>query len=179
MEPRLILLNQSVKKLQDKVRELLESHRPTELCCETTRDNTGYNVRVKGLRTLFVLKFSQIVFLKAFLSTVHAFCTCMLRHTRKILHFLDDLTVFASRKHQETSIKHLLKRKSSCANARGTPTAVYQVLHLLPYPAGGGGAYLGRGGVPTLVEGYLPWLGGYLPWPGGTYLGWGVPTSDR
>ena len=46
-------------------------------------------------------------------------------------------------------------RKSSCVNARGIPTAVYQVLHMLSYPGG-----------------YLPWLGeGYLPWPRGTYLG--------
>ena len=31
----------------------------------------------------------------------------------------------------------LLTRKSSCVNARGIPTAAYQVLHLLSYPGGG------------------------------------------
>ena len=31
-----------------------------------------------------------------------------------------------------------LTRKSSCINARGIPTAVYQVLHVLSCPGGGG-----------------------------------------
>ena len=67
-------------------------------------------------------------------------------------------------------------------NARGIPTAAYQVLHLLPYLGGGGvptlarGTYLGQG-VPTLAWGYLSWPGvTCLGRRGGTYLGWGVPT---
>ena len=32
-----------------------------------------------------------------------------------------------------------LTRKSSCVNARGIPTAAYQVLHTLSYPRGGRG----------------------------------------
>ena len=36
-------------------------------------------------------------------------------------------------------------RKSSCVNARGIPTAAYQVLHLLSYPGEGGG------GTPSLA----------------------------
>ena len=35
-------------------------------------------------------------------------------------------------------------RKSSCVNARGIPTAAYQILHMLSYP--GGDTYLGQGG---------------------------------
>ena len=73
-------------------------------------------------------------------------------------------------------------RKSSCVNARGIPTAAYQVLHPLSYPGGGER-------VPILArgKGYLPWLEctypgrgeGYLPWPGGgipTLAGGGIPT---
>ena len=44
-------------------------------------------------------------------------------------------------------------RKSSCVNARGIPTAAYQVLHLLSYRGGGGGR-----GYPILDGGYPPVL---------------------
>ena len=44
-------------------------------------------------------------------------------------------------------------RKSSCVNTRGISTAAYQVLHMLSYPGGGGGRYLG---VPPV----LTWMGG-------------------
>ena len=50
-------------------------------------------------------------------------------------------------------------RKSSCVNARGIPTAAYQVLHMLSYPGGGGGG-----------DRYL----GVPPPPSGP--GWGVGT---
>ena len=69
---------------------------------------------------------------------------------------------------------HLKTRKSSCVNARGIPTAAYQVLHLLPYPGG----YLHWRGVPTFHrEGGGTYLqgphGGYLHW-----IGWGVATME-
>ena len=50
------------------------------------------------------------------------------------------------------------QNKSSCVNARGMPTAAYQVLLLLSY-LGGGGTYLGQGylpgGTPILTVTYL------------------------
>ena len=62
-------------------------------------------------------------------------------------------------------------RKSSCMNARGIPTAAYQVLHMLLYPGMGVPTLAGLGVVPTLDEEYLRWprgvptlAGGYLPW---------------
>ena len=69
------------------------------------------------------------------------------------------------------SMTELIPRKSSCVNARGIPTAAYQVLHMLSYP---GGTYLTGGGVPTLARGWeVPTLagGGVL-----TLAGGGVPT---
>ena len=46
----------------------------------------------------------------------------------------------------------LLTRKSSCVNARGIPTAAYQVLHLLSYPGEGGTPSLaGEEGVPPIL----------------------------
>ena len=80
-------------------------------------------------------------------------------------------------------------RKSSCVNARGIPTAAYQVV----LSRGGGvgtldqgGRYLGWG-VGTLDRGVSTWDGGgrYLGQDvgtsdrGGRYLGWGVGTLDR
>ena len=63
-------------------------------------------------------------------------------------------------------VRTSITRKSSCVNARGIPTAAYQVLHMLSYPGVGGRQ--------------VPWLGGGstlgypLSWPGwgGRYLGW-------
>ena len=75
-------------------------------------------------------------------------------------------------------------RKSSCVNARGIPTAAYQVLHLFPevgYPPAGVPPWPGlTGGLPKV--GYPPparvppsqvwWGGGYSRWvtPGRGYL---------
>ena len=78
-------------------------------------------------------------------------------------------------------------------NARGIPTAAYQVLHMLSYPGGrgGGGRYLGWEGVGTLRYpspllcrpgqggrylglGVLP----FLTWPEGRYLGVPPPHPD-
>ena len=63
-------------------------------------------------------------------------------------------------------------RKSSCVNARGIPTAAYQVFHLLSY----------RGGTPSMAGG-TPIMGYSLsPRPdltGGTpYLVWEYPIPD-
>ena len=102
---------------------------------------------------------------------------------------------------------HLIStRKSSCVNARGIPTAAYQVLHLLSYPGGGTHPWWGGGGYPipgqggthrwlgnikSLVRGYpipgipiLAWVGIPHPWPGGTpslvspsWPDWGTPRK--
>ena len=62
--------------------------------------------------------------------------------------------------------------KSSWVNAKGILPAMQQVFAVLICP--------GRG-VPTLGEGYLPWLGvptlarGIPTLAGGTYPGWGTP----
>ena len=94
-------------------------------------------------------------------------------------------TMFQNLKQQVILIS---TRKSSCVNARGIPTAAYQVLHLLPEagsplaggtprpgPMGGGQGYL-RWGTP-LAGGYPPARsdGGYPRW--GTPLV-GVPPSQ-
>ena len=55
-------------------------------------------------------------------------------------------------------------RKSSCVNARGIPTAAYQVLHVLSCPGGGG--------VPPV----LTWLG--YPSPHQTWLGYPRPIRS-
>ena len=62
-------------------------------------------------------------------------------------------------------------------NARGIPPATQQVFTVLVCPgwAGGGSTYPGWG-VPTLVRGYLPWLGGTYPGQG-TFPGEGVWTD--
>ena len=72
----------------------------------------------------------------------------------------------------------LLTRKSFCVNARGIPTAAYQVLHLLSC-RGGGGTHLGyppirpgRGVTPSWVSPYQTWLG-YPP----PQHGWGTPLA--
>ena len=56
-------------------------------------------------------------------------------------------------------------RKSPCVNARGIPTAAYQVLHLLSYLGGGGYPIPGHGGVPHFWPGGAPSLAGGLPHP--------------
>ena len=72
-----------------------------------------------------------------------------------------------------------MTRNSSCVNARGIPTAAYQVLRMLSPIPGGTGVLLW--GTPSPV---LTWLGGtYLGW-GGRYLSprldmAGVPPSPR
>ena len=68
---------------------------------------------------------------------------------------------------ETTKVSHLcLTRKSSCVNARGIPTAAYQILHLLSYP--GVGVPHPWTGVPHLwIGGTLhPDLAGVPPWKG-------------
>ena len=68
----------------------------------------------------------------------------------------------------------MFRTRKSCVNARGIPTAAYEVLYMLSYP-GGGGRYLGRGrGVGTLDGGEV----GTLDRGVGTLDG-GVGTLDR
>ena len=83
----------------------------------------------------------------------------------------------------EATIDHISTRKSSCLNARGIPTAAYQVFHMPSYPGGEGGGRYPRVPLPILT-----WPGGYLPWPGGAvpslaggggrYLGVPLPYPD-
>ena len=88
-------------------------------------------------------------------------------------------------------------RKSSCVNARGIPTAAYQVLLKMGYPPPHRGIPLtrsDRGGVPEVGfpsarsdgEGYPRWgtpigvppsQGTPRPDPTGRYLGWGTPCE--
>ena len=73
----------------------------------------------------------------------------------KVVEFFDDVGDFSSTKEtiSETIpelLNNLKTRKSSCVNARGIPTATYQVLHLLPevgYPQArsNGGGYPQQG----------------------------------
>ena len=84
-----------------------------------------------------------------------------------------------------------IKQESSCVNARGIPTAAYEVFHMLSYPQGAGGVGTLDGGGGRYLEvpppprwsqdvgvGTLDWGGRYLGW-GGRYLGRGVGTLDR
>ena len=64
-------------------------------------------------------------------------------------------------------------RKSSCVDARGIPTAAYQVLHLLYYP-GGGGVPLSWG---THLTPVLTWLRGIPSLDGGGTPSWGTFSS--
>ena len=101
--------------------------------------------------------------------------------------------------------KEKRKRKSSCVNARGIPTAAYQVLHLLPevgYPPPTGVRSSPRPGLRSDRGGYLRWGtplarsngggtprqgtpparfdGGYPRWgnpPSWTWPGWGTPPA--
>ena len=61
-------------------------------------------------------------------------------------------------------------RKSSCVNARGIPTAAYQVLHVLSCPGG-------IPHVPSACLGYTPPVWGTPPVL--TWLGGGVPRYPR
>ena len=54
-------------------------------------------------------------------------------------------------------------RKSSCLNARGIPSATYQVLYMLSYPGGGGLPIPGWGGVS--YPGYPPAVWTCLEYP--------------
>ena len=71
-------------------------------------------------------------------------------------------------------------RQSSCVNARGIPTAAYQVLHLLSYPGVGVARYplswLGVPPPPQLdLAGVPPWLAGYPP----THVGYPPPGPGQ
>ena len=70
-----------------------------------------------------------------------------------------------------------ITKKSSCVNARGLPTAAYQVLHLLSCTGGWGTSCRGGG---------YPYQGVPHPWPGGPgvppiwiWLGYPHPRLDR
>ena len=74
-------------------------------------------------------------------------------------------------------IMPILTRKSSCVNARGIPTVVYQILHLMSYLGGGGYPISEQGGYPIPGWGYPSLDGVPHPWRGVPHLCQGVPIS--
>ena len=110
----------------------------------------GCGTKVRSFpRRLAIIRLASII------STVK-----MLLHIQLIFYYIKGWTTYHflfSNSVQMIVQKDNETRKSSCLNARGIPTATYQVLHLLPYPEGGvptlageRGTYLGGGWVPTL-----------------------------